>query len=154
MTLGDLIGEDAILAALSVDDKKQALRVLAEHAGKLTGLSSGDIFSALLQRERLSSTSLGRGIAVPHVKMAGAQSMTCIFARLARPIAFDSHDGEPVDLLFFLMAPEHAGGDHLKALAKISRLVRDPSTLETLRSAKDPEAIRRILTAPAASYAA
>jgi PTS system nitrogen regulatory IIA component len=77
-----------------------------------------------------------------------------VFARLAKPVSFDSHDGEPVDLLFFLLAPEDAGGDHLKALARISRLVRDPSTLEHLRAAIDVEDLRRVLTIPVTSHAA
>jgi len=78
----------------------------------------------------------------------------CLFARLERPIPFDSHDGEPVDLLFFLLAPEQAGGDHLKALARISRLIRDPATLEGLRNAKDVNELRLVLTKPLTSNAA
>lgn len=154
MNLGDLIAKDGILPALQAQDKKQALQALAQRAGVATGLNEHDIYAALLQRERLSSTSLGRGIAIPHVKMDGLKGMTCLFARLEKPIAFDSHDGEPVDLLFCLLAPEHAGGDHLKALARISRLVRDPATLEHLRAAKDVESLRRVLTAPIKSHAA
>jgi PTS system nitrogen regulatory IIA component len=86
--------------------------------------------------------------------MAGLAGITCLFARLEKPVNFDSHDGEPVDLLFFLLAPEHAGGDHLKALARISRLIRDPATLEHLREAKDTDGLRRVLTAPLTSHAA
>jgi PTS system nitrogen regulatory IIA component len=82
------------------------------------------------------------------------KSITCLFARLERPIPFESHDGEPVDLLFFLLAPEQAGGDHLKALARISRLVRDPATLEGLRNAKDVNELRMVLTKPLTSNAA
>jgi PTS system nitrogen regulatory IIA component len=88
------------------------------------------------------------------VKLPGVKKITCLFARLERAIPFESHDGEPVDLLFFLLAPEEAGGDHLKALARISRLVRDPATLEDLRSAQDVEGLRRVLTQPLASHAA
>ena len=149
-----MIANNGIIPALKAEDKKQALQALAECAGASTGLNVHDIYSALLQRERLSSTSLGRGIAIPHVKMDGLKGITCLFARLEKPIAFDSHDGEPVDLLFCLLAPEHAGGDHLKALARISRLVRDPSTLEHLRAANDVESLRRVLTAPLTSHAA
>jgi nitrogen PTS system EIIA component len=154
MNLGDLLAKDGIIPALKADDKKQALHELANRAAQSSGVSAHDVFNALLQRERLSSTSLGRGIAIPHIKLANVKAITCVFARLEKPIAFDSHDGEPVDLLFFLMAPEHAGGDHLKALARISRLVRDPATLEHLRSAKDADALRRVLTAPLTSHAA
>ncbi len=148
MNLGDILAKDGVLPALKVTDKKQALQALAEKAGAATGLDVHDIYSALLQRERLSSTSLGRGIAIPHIKIAGLKGITCLFARLDKPVSFDSHDGEPVDLLFFLLAPEHAGGDHLKALARISRLIRDPATLEHLRAAPDADGLRRVLTAP------
>jgi PTS system nitrogen regulatory IIA component len=86
--------------------------------------------------------------------LPGVRAITCLFARLEHPIPFESHDGEPVDLLFFLLAPEEAGGDHLKALARISRLVRDPATLEGLRNAKDADGLRRVLTKPVASHAA
>jgi len=149
-----MLAKDGIIPALQAQDKKQALQALSDIAGAATGLDVHDIFAALLQRERLSSTSLGRGIAIPHIKMPGVSAITCVFARLAKPVSFDSHDGEPVDLLFFLLAPEDAGGDHLKALARISRLVRDPSTLEHLRAAIDVEDLRRVLTIPVTSHAA
>ncbi len=154
MNIGDILAKDGIISALKADDKKQALQELANRAAVATGVNAHDVFNALLQRERLSSTSLGRGIAIPHIKLASVKTITCIFARLERAIAFDSHDGEPVDLLFFLMAPEHAGGDHLKALARISRLVRDPAMLDHLRAAKDADGLRRVLTSPLTSHAA
>lgn len=154
MNLAEMLAKDGIIPALKADDKKQALQAIAEIAGRATGLDVHDIHTALIQRERLSSTSLGRGIAIPHIKIAGLKNITCLFARLEKAVSFDSHDGEPVDLLFFLLAPEHAGGDHLKALARISRLVRDPATLEHLRAAADIEELRRVLTTPIASHAA
>ncbi|HPG89059.1 MAG TPA: PTS sugar transporter subunit IIA [Hyphomicrobium sp.] len=154
MNLADMLAKDGIVPALQAEDKKQVLQALSDIAGTATGLDVHDIFTALLQRERLSSTSLGRGIAIPHIKISNLDKITCVFARLAKPVSFDSHDGEPVDLLFFLLAPEHAGGDHLKALARISRLVRDPATLEHLRSAGDAEELRRVLTIPVTSHAA
>ena len=154
MDLGDLLTRDGITPALKVEDKKQLLQELANRAGKITGLQPREIFNALLQRERLGSTGLGRGIAIPHIKLAAAKSITCLFARLEKPVAFDSNDGEPVDLVFFLLAPEHAGGDHLKALARISRIVRDPVSVERLHAAKDLEALKRILTVGSESHAA
>ena len=154
MNIEDMLAPDAIIPRFEAEDKKQALRDLAEKAEVLTGVAAGDIYAALLQRERLSSTSLGRGIAIPHVKLPGVKKITCLFARLGHPIAFESHDGEPVDLLFFLLAPQDAGADHLKALARISRLVRDPATLEGLRTAKDVESLRSVLTKPLTSHAA
>ena len=154
MNIEDMLATDAIIPRLDADDKKQALQALAAKAEAATGAGAPDIYAALLQRERLSSTSLGRGIAIPHVKLPGVKAITCLFARLDHPIPFESHDGEPVDLLFFLLAPEDAGADHLKALARISRLVRDPATLDGLRSAKDADGLRRVLIKPVASHAA
>ncbi len=154
MDLGDLLTRDGIIPALKVDDKKQLLQELANRAGRMTGLQPREIFNSLLQRERLGSTGLGRGIAIPHIKLAGAKGITCLFARLEKAVAFESNDGEPVDLVFFLMAPEHAGGDHLKALARISRIVRDPVSVERLHAAKDLEALKRVLTSGTASHAA
>jgi nitrogen PTS system EIIA component len=154
MNIEDMLATDAIIPRLDADDKKQALQALAAKAEAATGAGAPDIYAALLQRERLSSTSLGRGIAIPHVKLPGVKAITCLFARLEHPIPFESHDGEPVDLLFFLLAPEDAGADHLKALARISRLVRDPAMLDGLRSAKDADGLRRVLIKPVASHAA
>ena len=154
MDLNDLLAPNGIVLSLNATTKKQALQVLAERAADITGLKGRDIFDALLQRERLGSTGLGRGIAVPHVKFRGLKQITCLFARLDTPIAFDSLDNEPVDLIFLLLAPEHASGDHLKALARISRLVREPAMLERLRSASEPSSIKALLSAPAASHAA
>ncbi|CEJ86951.1 Nitrogen regulatory protein (Enzyme IIA-NTR) (Includes: Phosphotransferase enzyme IIA component (PTS system EIIA component)) [Hyphomicrobium sp. GJ21] len=154
MNIEDMLAPDGIIPRLKAEDKKQALQALATKAEAATGAPAHEIYAALLQRERLSSTSLGRGIAIPHVKLPVAKAITCLFARLEKPIPFDSHDGEPVDLLFFLLAPEQAGGDHLKALARISRLIRDPATLEGLRNAKDVNELRLVLTKPLTSNAA
>jgi PTS system nitrogen regulatory IIA component len=154
MDLADILPPDAIIPSLDVTCKKQALQELAARAGAITGIEQREIFDALLQRERLGSTGLGRGIAIPHVKFKGLKGIVCLFARLSQPIPFDSQDGEDVDLVFLLLAPEHASGDHLKALARISRLVREPATLEALRSANDVESLRRVLFTPAASHAA
>ncbi len=154
MNIEDMLAPDGIVPRLKAEDKKQALQALATKAEAATGAPAHEIYTALLQRERLSSTSLGRGIAIPHVKLPMAKAITCLFARLEKPIPFDSHDGEPVDRLFFLLAPEQAGGDHLKALARISRLIRDPATLEGLRNAKDVNELRLVLTKPLTSNAA
>lgn len=154
MDLGDLLAPEGIIPALKAASKKQALEDLSQRAASITGLDHRRIFETLLQRERLNSTGLGRGIAIPHVKLAGLKSIVCVFARMAEPISFESHDGEPVDIIFLLLAPEDASGDHLKALARISRLVREPSTLDLLRSAPDTGVLRKILTAPATSHAA
>jgi len=154
MDLRDILNDEGIVASLKVKSKKQALQELAALAAERTGLEAHDLYNTLLQREHLSSTGLGRGVAIPHVKFHSLKTIFCLFARLEEPIEFDAHDNEPVDLVFLLLAPEHASGDHLKALARISRLVRDPSTLERLRSAPDAEGLRSVLAAPATSHAA
>ncbi len=154
MDFGDLVTIDSIVPALRAKDKKQALQDLSGLAAALTGLTEREVFDALMQRERLGSTGFGRGIAIPHVKFRTLKNIVCVFAHLVDPIAYDSPDGEPVDLIFLLLGPEHASGDHLKALARISRLVRDPAALESLRVTADKKALFAVLTEPATSHAA
>jgi PTS system nitrogen regulatory IIA component len=154
MDLCDLLAPDSIISSLEASSKKHALQELATIAAERTGLDAREIFNTLLQRERLGSTGLGRGIAVPHVKLAKLDSIVCLFARLDAPIDYDSHDSEPVDLLFLLLAPEHVSGDHLKALASISRVVREPSTIDALRNAADAAGLHVALTVAAPSHAA
>ena len=150
MDLGDLISPDAIFPSLKAKSKKQALHELAQRAAGLTGLEERAIYDTLLQREGLGSTGVGRGIAIPHGRPPALRKIVTLFARLNEPIEFDSLDGEPVDLIFLLLAPEHAGADHLKALARISRLLREPSSIERLRASHDRAAIYSVLTASAA----
>src|SRR5215475_7348470 len=126
MPLSDLLPQDAVLPALKVNSKKQALQEISERAAVLTGLGEREIFDTLLQRERLGSTGVGNGIAIPHGKMARINRLFGLFARLERPIDYESIDGQPVDLVFLLLAPEAAGADHLRALSRVARLLRDP----------------------------
>jgi PTS system nitrogen regulatory IIA component len=154
MDLCDLLAPDDIIASLQATSKKHALQELATIAAERTGLDSREIFNTLLQRERLGSTGLGRGIAIPHVKLEGLKGILCVFARLDEPIEYESHDNEPVDLIFLLLAPDHASGDHLKALASISRVVHQPTTLDALRNAADSAALRSALTTMVPSHAA
>jgi nitrogen PTS system EIIA component len=146
MNLGDLLAVDGVIPQLRAKDKKAALLELSQRASAVTGIDARTIHDALIQRENLGSTGLGRGIAIPHVKLRALKSISCLFARLETPIPFDSLDNEPVDLIFVLLAPEHASGDHLKALARISRVLRDTTAMERLRSAKDRAALLAILT--------
>jgi nitrogen PTS system EIIA component len=146
MNLGDLLAVDGVIPQLRAKDKKAALLELSLRAGDVTKVDARSIHDALVQRENLGSTGLGRGIAIPHVKLRQLKSISCLFARLDTPIPFDSLDGLPVDLIFVLLAPEHASGDHLKALARISRVLRDTSALQRLRTAKDRAALLAILT--------
>ncbi|MEZ5816349.1 MAG: PTS IIA-like nitrogen regulatory protein PtsN [Hyphomicrobiaceae bacterium] len=154
MDLGDLLKPEGVFAALRAKNKKQALRELASRAAQITGVDERQIFDTLLQRERLGSTGVGRGIAIPHARMSGIDRIAAVFAQLEEPIDFEAIDGEPVDLVFVLLAPEQAGADHLKALARISRVLRDPLSLEKLRAARDKAALYAVLTEPMASHAA
>jgi nitrogen PTS system EIIA component len=154
MDLGDLISPEAVFPSLRVKTKKQALQDLSEKAARLTGVGAREIFETLLQRERLGSTGVGRGIAIPHGRVPQLGKIVSLFARLPEPIDFEALDDEPVDLIFLLLAPEHAGADHLKALARISRLLREPSSIEKLRGSQDRAALYAVLTEPAASHAA
>ena len=155
MHLGDLISPDSVVPSLKVKNKKQLLQELSARAARLTGLEERYIFDVLLQRERLGSTGLGQGIAIPHGKLQGLKRIVGIFARVAEPIEFDAVDGEKVDIVFLLLAPEGAGADHLKALARISRLLREGSAVEKLRASKDTAALYAVLTeAETSSHAA
>jgi len=113
-----------------------------------------EIFETLLQRERLGSTGVGNGIAIPHGKLPNLGKLVGLFARLEKPIDFESLDGEPVDLVFLLLAPEAAGADHLKALARVARMLRDPDVVEKLRATRDAALMYNLLTATSASNAA
>jgi nitrogen PTS system EIIA component len=154
MDLGDLISPEAVFPSLKAKTKKEALQELAQKAARLTGLDAREVLETLLQRERLGSTGVGRGIAIPHGRIASLPHIVSVFARLEEPIDFDALDEEPVNLIFLLLAPEHAGADHLKALARISRLLREPDTIEKLRASKERAALYSVLTQPAAFHAA
>ena len=154
MALIDLLSPEGILSALRVNGKKQALQEMSERAAQVSGLPAREIFDALLQRERLGSTGVGDGIAIPHGKLAKCNRIFGIFARLERAIDFEALDGLPVDLIFLLIAPESAGADHLKALAGIARVLRDPGTAAQLRATRDASALYSLLTLTPASHAA
>ncbi|MBO0756365.1 MAG: PTS IIA-like nitrogen regulatory protein PtsN [Bradyrhizobiaceae bacterium] len=149
MPLSDLVALQAVIPALKVNSKKQALHELAARAATVTGRGEREILEILQQREKLGSTGVGGGIAIPHGKLPKFDRLFGLFARLDRPIDFESLDGQPVDLIFLLLAPEAAGADHLKALARVARLLRDPDTAKKLRESRDAEAIYAVLTMPA-----
>jgi len=145
MPLNDLLAPQAVIPALKVNNKKQALQDIASRAAELTGRPEREILDVLMQRERLGSTAIGNGIAIPHGKLAKLDRLFGLFARLDRPIDFEALDGQPVDLIFLLLAPENAGADHLKALARIARLLRDPDIIRLLRDSTDREALYAVL---------
>jgi PTS system nitrogen regulatory IIA component len=146
MPLLDFLDPHAVLPALRVNGKKQALQELAFQAARLTGLAESAIYEALLQRERLGSTGVGEGIAIPHGKLPGLDKIFGLVARLDKPVDFEALDGQPVDVLFLLLAPEGAGADHLKALARVARVLREPGLIERLRATRDAAALYAIMT--------
>jgi nitrogen PTS system EIIA component len=151
MPLNELLAPKGVVSALKASDKKEAIQGLAARLGALIQRDPNEIFEILLQRERLGSTGIGGGVAIPHAKLPKLDKIVGVFARLHKPIDFDALDGEPVDLVFALLAPEQAGADHLKALARIARLLRDPHVAEKLRSVTDSDQMFAVLTAPAAA---
>ncbi len=155
MDLSDLLTPEAVLPALHAQSKKQVLQEVCAKAAGLTGLAEREVFDTILQRERLGSTGVGQGVAIPHGKLRAMDRLIGVFARLVRPVEFESLDDLPVDLVFLLVAPESAGADHLKALARIARVLRDGALAQKLRAADGASELHRILTSPAqASHAA
>lgn len=150
----DLLTPKSIIPNLRANSKKQALQELARRAAELTGQHERTVFDVLLERERLGTTGVGHGIAIPHGKLPTLDRVHGLFARLERPIDFDAIDEQPVDLIFVLLAPEQAGADHLKALARVSRMLRDGQTCEKLRGADNADAIFALLTHTESSRAA
>src|SRR6187402_1446441 len=153
MTITDLVAPEAILPTLKVNSKKQALQELAAKAAVLTGQNERSVFEVLLQREKLGTTAVGYGVAIPHGKLPKLERLFGMFARLEKPVDFESMDGQPVDLIFLLLAPEAAGADHLKALARVARLLRDPDVARKLRESHDADALYSVLAMPSASAA-
>jgi PTS system nitrogen regulatory IIA component len=151
MTVTDLVAPEAIIPALKVISKKQALQELAARAAVLTGQNERTIFEVLLQREKLGTTAVGYGIAIPHGKLPKLEKMFGLFARLERPIDFEAMDNQPVDLMFLLLAPEGAGAEHLKALARVARLLRDQDTANKLRASRDAQSLYAVLSLPPAA---
>ncbi|POO56953.1 PTS IIA-like nitrogen regulatory protein PtsN [Agrobacterium rosae] len=153
MALADLLQQDAIIPALKVNSKKQLLQELAAKAARITGVPEREVFDVILQRERLGSTGVGHGIAIPHGKLASINSIVGVFARLDNPVDFEALDDQPIDLVFLLLAPEGAGADHLKALSRIARVLRDPELVAKLRATDSDTAIYTFLNQEQATAA-
>ncbi len=152
--MASILNNDRVVPKLKVNSKKQALLELAKRAASVTGQSERRIFDVLLERERLGTTGVGRGVAIPHGKLPSLSQVYGLFARLERPIDFDSVDERPVDLIYLLLAPEGSGADHLKALAKVSRALRDEGLCDKLRGCDSADAICAVLASTAAPDAA
>lgn len=154
MEMSDLVTPDRVVPALKATSKKQALQELAREAARHLDVSEREIFDVLLGRERLGSTGVGAGIAIPHGKLGKISRLFGLFARLDEPIDFDAVDEAPVDLMFLLLAPENAGADHLKALARVSRTLRDSGFCNKLRRCETAAGLYSLLTDATTQHAA
>ncbi len=141
MLISDFLTPQDVFPDLKASSKKQALQELACFAADRLGVEDRAVFDVLVERERLGTTGFGNGVAIPHGRMPGLNRLSMMFARLSSPVAFDAVDGRPVDLLFLLLTPENAGADHLTALAKASRILRDDALCAKLRGGENAEAI-------------
>lgn len=144
--IGDLLRAECVLPRLQVKSKNHLLKELARAAAARLDLSHREVLQPLLDRERLGSTGMGAGVALPHARAAGVARIHGLFARLAHPIEYETPDDKPVDLIFMLLAPQEKDADHLKALARVSRLMRNEQVREGLRGTEDAEAMYAILT--------
>ncbi|MEM9147729.1 MAG: PTS IIA-like nitrogen regulatory protein PtsN [Pseudomonadota bacterium] len=154
MELADLVVKTAILPNLKAGSKKQLFQEIAARAEDCYRVPARDVIAGLTAREQLGSTAMGEGVAIPHARIADIDTIVGIFARLERPVEFDSADGRGVDLIFVLLAPEESGADHLRALARVSRLLRSAELCEKLRSTAKADALYALITEPVASRAA
>ncbi|MEM9733522.1 MAG: PTS IIA-like nitrogen regulatory protein PtsN [Pseudomonadota bacterium] len=146
MELDEIISPEAVLANLKPGSKKQLLQELANVAARMVKRDPQEVFETLLDRERLGSTGVGNGVAIPHGKIAGLERIMGVFARLPQPVDFDALDDQPVDIVFMLLAPEGSGADHLKALSRIARVLRNQATVSSIRKTDDPDGIFSLLT--------
>jgi len=154
MEIADILQPNGVIAHLRAANKRQALQELAKRAAQLSGKHERAIFDVLLERERLGTTGIGHGTAVPHGRLPDLTQIHGLFARLEKPIDFEAIDNQPVDLIFLLLTPANSGADHLKALARISRLLRDKAMCDKLRGTDRADALYALLTDRAASHAA
>ena len=154
MDIVDIVSPEAVLPAVKASGPKQALQEIGRKAAEAYGLECRAVTDGLLAREKLGSTAMGSGVAIPHARLDGLDSIVGVFARLQRPVDFEAADGQGVDLLFALLAPEEAGADHLRALARVSRLMRSDVMREKLRSSDDPVALHALLADMVPSRAA
>jgi PTS system nitrogen regulatory IIA component len=145
MTIGELIGPNQVIAGLRVSDKTQLLQELARRAGAALSLDQRTILDALVARENLGSTGLGKGFALPHARLDMLPRFFALFVRLARPIDFASIDGLPADLVILLLTPANAGNQHLATLAALSRPLRNEAFVQKLRQAPDADALHKLL---------
>lgn len=154
MELADLVTAAAVLPSVKATSKKQVLQEIAHKASDLHGLHCGTIVNGLVAREKLGSTAMGNGVAIPHTRIEGLDQIVGVFARLDKPVDFEAADSQGVDLVFALLAPEAADANHLRALAKVSRTMRDNEIRVKLRASDNADALHALLTEAQTSRAA
>jgi len=145
MKIVDFLKPELIIEHLHAQNKEEMLREFAQHLEKTLGIKSEKVFNVLMEREKLGSTGIGEGVAIPHGKLRDITDFICCFGRSEKGIDFDAIDGKPVHLVFLLLAPENSAGTHLKALAKISKILKDPHFRHQLLQQSDPGEIFRII---------
>ncbi len=150
----DLLDSSSVALGIRADSKRQALAAVAGLAARSFDIAPAKIIDALMAREAEGSTGAGRGVALPHARLPGLERMRAVFVRLETPVAFDAVDDQPVDLLFALFAPLDAGSDHLRALARVSRLLRQSEVRQHLRQAHTVDALYAMLVQEASVSAA
>ena len=146
MIISEILSSEAILTSIKASSKKRVLQEISVGIANVYDLNQSEVFFALQERENLGPTGMGHGVAIPHARISSLNSTKGLFARLINPLDFGSMDSQNVDLIFVLIAPHDSGANHLKALAKVSRILRNRSTCEKLRSTGDKLALYSILT--------
>ena len=146
MFISEILSPEAVLTSVKASSKKRVLQEISCCISNTYDLNQSDVFYALQERENLGPTGMGHGVAIPHARVNSVNSIKGLFAKLIKPIDFGSMDSQNVDLIFVLIAPHESGANHLKALAKVSRILRNKSTCEKLRSTLDKSALFSILT--------
>ena len=145
MNIVSLLRPEAVKSVFTVSSKKMLLHALGDLSANVHDLDQETIVRALQERETLGPTGVGHGVALPHARIAGLNEVKAVFIRLEKPIDFNAVDRQPVDLFFCLLAPENAGVEHLKALALVSRTMRDASICAKLRANDEPETLHAII---------
>jgi nitrogen PTS system EIIA component len=147
MLISDLLSPERISCDVKTSSKKRLLEIISEELARHSdAFTRREIFESLCARERLGSTGLGKGVAIPHGRVKGSRHVEASFIRLTKPLPFDAADGQPVDLLFCLAVPEDCGEDHLKLLAQVAELFSDPDLLQELREAENPGRVMQLLS--------
>ena len=154
MQLSTILPLEAVISDLHARDKKQVLKRLAAHATEFLNINEREIFSVLQEREQMGCTGMGNGVCIPHGRFDDMEQLHAVFARLDTPIDFNAADGKPVDLVFLLLTPSSANTEHIKAIASVSRILRDKAVCEALRKAPDARALHGLLTSQRGADAA